>query len=145
MRSAGKGGALAAAHAAPSALNCTVQRATTRETAALFSSFGLMISPHSSQLKSLMFASPNAAVVEVGGSHVPLWRPTPFRESMAELGVLFSHSRFHTANLTACGDSCRRDDKNADLTLDAARLKQALQNALRRQSAVCPSMSYGAS
>jgi hypothetical protein len=115
---------------------------TTRETAALFASFGLMVSPHSSQLKSLLFASPNAVVVEVGGSHLPLWRPTPFRESMAELGVLFAHSRFHTTNVTACGAVCRRDDKNADVTLDAVRLKQALENALRRQREACPRLSY---
>jgi len=68
---------------------------STRETAALFSSFGLMISTHSSQLKSLLFAAPNAAVVEIGGTLIAPWRTSPFEENMAELGVHYHMSRFH--------------------------------------------------
>jgi hypothetical protein len=59
-------------------------RNSTEETAALFASFGLLVSTHSSQLKGPLYAAPHAAVVEVTGSFLGT-RPSPFSEGMAEL------------------------------------------------------------
>jgi len=115
---------------------------TTRETATFFSSFGLMISTHSSQLKSLLFAAPNAAVVEVVGTFIKPGASSPFEANMAELGVHYHMSRFHTTNLIACRTCLNGNDKDSDVTLNATLLLVALADVLQRQKVECPNMRY---
>lgn len=115
---------------------------STAETARLFASFGLMVTVHSSQLKGLMFASPNSAVIEMGGSHLGMWRVSPFSEGMAELGVHYNLSRFHFANVTACGTPCASEDKNAPITINKSKFSGALAAVLKAQRDKCSQLRY---
>lgn len=116
-------------------------RNSTEETAALFASFGLLVSTHSSQLKGLVYAAPHAAVVEVTGSFLGT-RPSPFSEGMAELRLHYGLSSGHATNVTACGADCAQNDKNAAVVVDAARLKRTLAAVLDAQRTECPGMAY---
>ena len=116
---------------------------TTAETARLFSSCSLFFSGHSSQLKSLYFANPNTAVVEIIGSFIPYWRISPFAESMEELSVHYILSRLHTTNLTECGSACTpaTGDKNSRITVNATILRRDLTGVLTKQRAACPELA----
>lgn len=115
---------------------------STYETARLFASFGLMVTVHSSQLKGLLFASPNTAVIEMGGAHLGMWRPSAFSEGMVELGIHYNLSRYHYANVTVCGRRCSLDDKNAPVTVHADKFRGALSAVLAAQRGNCPALRY---
>ena len=119
---------------------------TTAEHAALFSSFGLIISGHSSQLKNVAFAAPHTAVIELNGEHIADYRVSPFEDGVQHIDVHYVVSRHHYANWTACGTACKHPhptlDRDAPLTLNATLLRDAFKRALAAQHAACPGVLY---
>lgn len=110
----------------------------------LFSSFGFLVSSHSSALKTLAFANPNAVVIEVVGEFLGSWRLSPFEVGMKFLNIHYVVSRNHRANRTACGMHCLppRSDVHAPLIANITLLRKAFRLGLSLQRHACPQQSY---
>ena len=116
---------------------------STEVTAQLFSSVSLIISPHSSQLKNLFFSAPHTAVVEITGAFLCGDCASPFELNTDLLGLHYRTSKFHSTNMTACGQYCAGgSDKNAPVTVNRIQFKEALQYVLDRQKANCPHLYH---
>lgn len=108
---------------------------------ALFSSFGLLFSGHSSQLTNLIFSQPNTAVVELVGSFLNNQSFSPFEVGMKEIGILYEVSRGHDVDITDC-NSCETIDKNAVIILKQDLLRDSISQVLQRQAKNCPGMAW---
>ena len=131
-------------------LGITLERAyigshnTTFEHIQLFSSFGFLISTHSSALKALIFASPNAIVIEVVGRYIPEWRASPFQLGTEFLDIHYIVSKGHSANWSSCIGYCHPPemDRDADLFVNITSLRSALHEAIASQRRICPLLRY---
>ena len=115
---------------------------TTAETAALFASCSFLISTHSSQLKSLFFALPNTAVVEVTGTFIPVWATSAFAWGIPELGIHYVTSKMHGTNVTECGQPCAQIDKNSRVTVNESILRADMGRVMQVQREACPRIEY---
>jgi hypothetical protein len=112
---------------------------TTVEQAHLFSTVGLVISSHSSQLKNVVFAVDNTVVIEVK----PLMWSDAFERSTEHLHIVHKHSINHTADMeqVQAHPSFRsRPDRAlilADFHLNETILRHDLHEALEVQRTRC--------
>lgn len=114
---------------------------STEQQIAAFSSFGLVFTTHTSQLKNLVFAAPNAAVVELS-AHFLDDRVSAFSEGMEYLNVTYETSRSHRVNVTEACNLPAFKDVHCSLTANATILRKSLAAVLRKQRAACPDLRY---
>jgi hypothetical protein len=115
---------------------------TTAEHVALFSSIGLLITGHSSQLTNLVFASRHTAVVEIIGTHIPWWLESPFQMGMDNIQVHYNLSRNHAVDLVTCGAQCISNDKNGVITIDESKFRASLHDVILQQLSPCPHLPW---
>jgi capsular polysaccharide biosynthesis protein len=117
--------------------NVTIDQATARQQIQLFQNFSLIISPHSSALRSLIFSHRNSAVVEVSGGG---YRRDVLSIGMDVGGIIYVYSNGHL-NVQPCFSDPRRSTVDCDIHLNETLLFRTFQEVMGRQGASCPHLA----
>jgi hypothetical protein len=121
--------------------NITVSQDTTfEESLRLFSSFGILIATHSSQLKLLAFSHPNTIVVELRPKEAADWfGHSVFSEGPDVLGIHYYSSNAHTAAKCPMSEELcqRKGNIYSDIWPNVTVLTEHLRDGLRAQRLHC--------
>eukprot|EP00121_Abeoforma_whisleri_P004985 Awhi_evm1s4510 len=122
--------------------NVTVSSATSSEgQIGAFRDFGLMFSPHSSQLKNSIFIEKIAAIVEMRGTYPGYILESPFSMGPDKQDVIYEESESHLPDFDTCPEAhgCTSQKQyKTDIYLIDERLDAILNGVLDKLRSQCP-------
>lgn len=122
-------------------VNITVSQETSlEESVRLFSSFGLLITTHSSQLKLLAFSHPDTVVVELRPKESAKWfGHSVFSEGPDRLGIhYYSHSVHRAADCPMSKEACEnKGNIYSDIWPNRTALEYVIGDGLHKQRRRC--------